>query len=476
MKVSQTGKEAKEGRRRKEKEGKELPQILELKKAQVQEIHKDSHRLELALNLVRRKKKEGLQEEDSKSILNFIDDLSAEGIGDLRLAKYALTLSVLSSMCKEKPLSQLNGREEVQELVKKIERNSRWSDWTKHDYKVSLKRYFQWLKKCERGTYPPEVSWIKTGLSGGGGSMSRIKKLPEELLTPEEVEKIAQAATNPRDKAFVQVLYESGCRIGELLSLSIKHTSVDEYGCILIVKGKTGMRRVRIISSAPSLTQWLENHPQRDNPEAPLWIGLWTKNMGQKLDYSAVRVQLKKLALKAGIKKSIHPHLFRHSRASFLANVMTESQMKEFFGWTQSSDMAATYVHLSGRDLDNVLLKASGLALPENEHGEARTSKGFKVRLCPRCKERNSPAQIFCGRCGSPLTLKTFMEMQKLEQLEKGGSDRATSSKERRLILEQGEVLSRVLKDPEVQNVLARKISELGFAIPPERNTIGESD
>ncbi|RLF00099.1 MAG: hypothetical protein DRJ59_07465 [Thermoprotei archaeon] len=43
--------------------------------------------------------------------------------------------------------------------------------------------------------------------------------LSEELLTEEEVKRLVKHATNLRDKALILTLYESGCRIGELLSL-----------------------------------------------------------------------------------------------------------------------------------------------------------------------------------------------------------------------------------------------------------------
>ena len=40
--------------------------------------------------------------------------------------------------------------------------------------------------------------------------------------------------------------------------------------------------------------------------------------------------------------------------------------MKEYFGWTQASDTAAVYVHLSGRDVDSALLKLAGKASHRN--------------------------------------------------------------------------------------------------------------
>ncbi|MGA2789578.1 MAG: site-specific integrase [Candidatus Bathyarchaeia archaeon] len=56
----------------------------------------------------------------------------------------------------------------------------------------------------------------------------------------------AIAAENPRDKALISVLYESGCRIGEILSLKIRN-KFDNNCSVLIVNGKTGQHRVRLI-------------------------------------------------------------------------------------------------------------------------------------------------------------------------------------------------------------------------------------
>ena len=62
---------------------------------------------------------------------------------------------------------------------------------------------------------------------------------------------------------------------------------------------------------------------------------------------------LSTVAKRCGIKKRVNPHSFEHARASNLANVLTEAQMKEYLGWVGDSKMAATYVHLSGRNVDN---------------------------------------------------------------------------------------------------------------------------
>ncbi len=263
--------------------------------------------------------------ENKREILRFHDYIVALGIGLARQIKYLETLYLIANKMG-KPFSLLT-KDDILGYVKWLE-NSSLSDWTKHDYKLIFKIFYKWLKNCL--TYPDEVAWIRTRISGK-------VILPEELISKEEVEKLVQAAYTARDRALILLLYESGCRIGEVLSLRIKSVSFDQYGAQLIVNGKTGSRRVRIAASAPALSTWLDNHPGRDNPDSPVWISTGSTNWGQPLTYPSVLSMLKKLKSRAGLAKRIYPHLFRHTRATFLAKHVPEPIMKEAMGWVQSS-------------------------------------------------------------------------------------------------------------------------------------------
>ena len=119
---------------------------------------------------------------------------------------------------------------------------------------------------------------------------------------------------------------------------------------------------------------------------------------------------LKEVARKAGINKAVNPHRFRHSRATHLANKLTEAQMCEFFGWVQGSDMPSTYVHLSGRDVDNAILRIYGKVSREEVEEE------LKTKVCLRCGKENSPEAEFCCRCGLPLDERVAMEMERRER------------------------------------------------------------
>ncbi|MBI5222833.1 tyrosine-type recombinase/integrase [Candidatus Micrarchaeota archaeon] len=354
-------------------------------------------RLEGALGMLRQ---EHICEENKQDIVSFTKVRLAKGSGHGRVAKIVYCLRNMAKWLN-KPYRQAT-KDDLIGLIGDLEANVNYAEHTKYDYKVVLKMFYKWLLGNDE-IFPPEIRWLGLKLK------NENHKLPEQLLTEDEILKLANMAQNLRDKALILTLYEAGCRIGELLSIQMKNVQFDQHGAILRVTGKTGDRRIRVISSAPILGSWINIYPRSSDPDAPLWPSTWrNKNCGMKtLAYGTLYQSLKDLAIKAGIRKKIHPHLFRHSRATALAGKLTEAQMKELFGWVQGSDMAATYVHLSGRDVDNALLKLHGLAKPEDEQEDK-----MKVRICQRCKEHNSPIAKFCIKCGLPLDEKFLAKVE----------------------------------------------------------------
>jgi site-specific recombinase XerD/ribosomal protein L40E len=359
------------------------------------------------------------------AILDFYNDLLCRGLSKARILKYLNTLERIDRFFGKTFVNAT--KNDIADLVRKIEEKD-YSDWTKHDYKIVLKIFYRWLRGTEN--YPEEVKWIKA-------TVKNNNILPEEVLTEDDIKKLVECATSLRDKAFILVLYESGCRIGEILSLRVRNVQFDDYGAVLIVSGKTGDRRVRIIVSAPKLASWIEVHPFGENVDAPLWINISTRNRNDIFSYGAAKAMLKDIAKKAGIKKRIYPHLFRHSRATFLANFLTEAQLKQHFGWVQSSDMASTYVHLSGRDVDNTLLKLQGIKIDQQEKESV-----LKTILCRRCEEKNSPTSKFCMRCGSPLDLESALKLDELR-------------------MKADKLMSILIQDPEVLEKLLDKLEEI---------------
>jgi len=394
-----------------------------------EDFDKSNRRLGQTIKLV--ETDERVCAKDRKQILAFVNMRMASGIGKLRAIRCLQGMRTLCHLLG-KPMGKAT-KDDLIDVVGAIETQG-YAENTKYDLKVVLKMYFKWLKDTG-DDFPKEVKWLKPRLS-------KSRKLPEELLTEAEVIRLAKAADHPRDRALVLLIYESGCRIGELLTLRIKNVSFDENGAILRVTGKTGDRRVRIISSAAALATWIDFHQNTQEPDAPLWPSLSNnfKSMVKPVEYASIRDLFIKLGKRAGITKRVYPHLFRHSRATKLAVKLTEAQMKEYFGWARGSDMTSTYVHLSGRDVDDAIMKINGV----KRSNSPTEDNGFLSKECPRCKYRNNPSADFCTRCGTSITQKiAFPKEDKRDAAEA--------------------MANKIMQDPEFKKLIVSKL-ESGLA------------
>jgi integrase len=349
---------------------------------------------------------------NKKYIENFIDYQASEGNSKARQAKYCSILTMIAQQVKyDFKTAQLK---HIQDLKKWIN-NSDISNWTKHDYLLTIKVFYKYLYK----TYYPRKQNPKLWYKGYPELVEDInpkkargkKKLPRHLITFDDVKELSEHTHNPRDRALIITLYESGARISELLGLKISDFESDEYGARITLPDatKTGARKIRVIWAAPTINHWLQHHPTHNNNNSFLFCGLQKHNLGKELQYRHVNEMLKEAAEKAKINKPINPHHFRHSRASDLAKKLTEAQLCEYLGWVIGSREARTYVHLSGRDNDKAILEMYGVIEKEIENKP-------KAIDCPRCYVVNDPFAKFCNGCGLVLDEKTIIEYDALKE------------------------------------------------------------
>lgn len=371
------------------------------------------------------------------TILKFRDACLLNGMSKARIVRYLRFFIFLFSFFN-KDLDKAT-KEDIEKIVARINAKESLSLVTKHDCKVIIKRFYKWLKGNDE-EYPLEVKWIKSKIK------RHEKKLvgDGELITQEDVDKLIQASECSRDKAFVSLLYESGCRIGEIGSMKVGSVNFDKYGTVITVSGKTGPRKVRVVSSTPYLRTWLNTHPFKDDKNKPLWIKLGVRNRNKAMAYDVFRMVLSRLFRKAGVNKRHNPHLFRHSRATYMANHLTEFQMNQYFGWIQGSDMPATYVHLSGRETDKAILEMNGLQQKKEEKEE------LKVKVCPRCDSINDTKVSYCGKCSFVLDEKEAVRIEKEKR-----------ENERMAELGRGMLKELAQEMPEVRERIAEKMKNM---------------
>ncbi|MBP2030380.1 MULTISPECIES: tyrosine-type recombinase/integrase [Methanosarcinaceae] len=338
-------------------------------------------------------------QKNKDTIFSFVHVLYAEGLSEARILKYLSNLNILASWF-DKDFDEVT-KSDMYRVVAEIERSDRKA-WTKQGYKVTIKRFFRWLHNSE--TDPEITRWIKTNIK----QCDQI--LPEELLTEDEVKQMIDVCDHPRNRAMVAMWYDAGGRVGEMGEAKIKHFVPDVYGAVLMVKGKTGMRRIRLVFSAPYVSKWLDTHPERDNPDAPLWVN-YGKYKGRAMKYGGIRMVIKRAANKAGIKKRVYNHLFRHSRITEYATFMTQAQLEKNMGWVHGTRQSGTYIHLAGAQVDSTILEHYGLKEKQDKPSE------LTPKNCPRCKTTNGPTADFCSNCGMALNAVAATNVDDMQQL-----------------------------------------------------------
>ena len=293
-------------------------------------------------------------------------------------------------------------REQLEDYV--IERQNRCSPFTVQGDILEVKLLFRWLTPGREKDLFQNI---------------KIKKprrhLPvEQLITREDIIRLVDACDKPRDRALIMLMWDSGARIGELLSLNIGHVQFDRYGAVVIVNGKTGMRRLRLISSVPDIQTWINMHPLRADANAPLFVT--SRRYGhepRRMSARTVENRLKYVARKLGMTKPIHPHAIRHARLTDLTRSngrkqgLSEMELRLVAGWEKNSAMPEVYIHLSGADVERKLLENAGFI--DDAPDPADTA--LEPRQCPRCKALNAHDALYCAACSMALDERAAMKV-----------------------------------------------------------------
>lgn len=261
-----------------------------------------------------------------------------------------------------------------------------------------IKGFYKWLGKEET------MAWYKIKRQTTG------KLNAEQILTQEEVLAMVTAAGNKRNKALILCTWESGARAAEILNLKIGAVNIEENIASLTLIGKTGSRPAFLVSSLPSLVEWLEEHPEKNNSQAWLWPKKTRNSNGGRMTNSTLRLICIKAAKKAKITKPAHSHCLRHSRATFAARQqLNEMQMRKMFGWSPISTMPSVYTSLSGIDTRNAAMQLAGKALVEKE-------VPLEPKTCIRCGTIAPLDGKICKNCFAPLTAEAAAEKEEKEK------------------------------------------------------------
>jgi hypothetical protein len=211
------------------------------------------------------------------------------------------------------------------------------------------------------------------------------------------------------DRCYHAISRDLSGRPHEIVKLKIrdvvfKTTGKYQYAEAL-VNGKTGSRPLPLIDSIQYLKDYLDHeHPQPRNPNSPLICGTgWGlgRHIGAHRIYKIYEEYKKKIfpkllespnvlpedkqKIRELLKKPWNPYIRRHSALTEKSTILKEHVLRQYAGWSGSSQMHLKYLHYFGNESNESLLEAYGIVASGQQLDQLRPKQ------CPNCTEPNKP-------------------------------------------------------------------------------------
>ena len=288
-----------------------------------------------------------------RQIKDFINYLAVErGLSANTLISYALDLKQFKNFCLQRQIKDIKSldRNTVINYILDLRKNGR-SSATVARHLAALKVFSRFLVDEEQLEQEPTENMESPS----------VKKGLPAVLTQEEVARLLeqpQVRDIPgiRDKAMLELMYATGMRVSELLSLDVNHVDC-ERGYVRCM-GKGSRERIIPVGSTAvlSISKYLgysRTKIKTDATQKALFLNL----RGKRLTRQGFWKILKKYARGAGIAIEIKPHTLRHSFAThLLENGADLRSVQEMLG---HADISTTqiYTHLTDTRLSDEFVK-----------------------------------------------------------------------------------------------------------------------
>lgn len=195
-----------------------------------------------------------------------------------------------------------------------------------------LSSYFGWLHRESLIERNPVVNV----------GVIKCRKKQRKVYTDIEIEKLNQCCETLRDRAIVQFLRATGCRISEMTGLDRDQVDLEALECT--VHGKGGKDRIVFFDAVTGmiLRKYLDS---RTDDHPALFVG----KRRERLQPGGVRAMLKKLGAEAGVDH-VHPHRFRRTLATGLVRHGMPIQEVAMLLGHEQLDTTMKYVNVDRED------------------------------------------------------------------------------------------------------------------------------
>ena len=286
------------------------------------------------------------------------------------------------------------------------------SDYTLRNYENDLRQFFDYLDEGSRGLRTVDRLLVREYLSSlvasglANASVSRKvstlrvfyrylrnedildvdpmlgvrgpkkeQRLPR-FLTQGEIDTLLSAADKQtpqglRDKAILELLYAAGLRVSEVVGVEVANVDLDDQTARVLGKGA----RERLVMMGRPAVRAVERYLEEGRPrlaKGPA-TALFLNRDGERLSQRAVQIMVRKYALAAGLDRSVHPHLLRHTFATHLLEGGAELRVVQTLLGHANVNTTQIYTHVTDAAKRKAIEESlDGIARIEEERRKSR--------------------------------------------------------------------------------------------------------
>jgi integrase/recombinase XerD len=216
-----------------------------------------------------------------------------------------------------------------------------------------FRRYFRWALRERRISVDPTLRLL---------AARQPMRVPK-TVTENQVEALLAApdtdtALGTRDRCMLELMYASGLRVSELVTLKAWH--VDRAAHVLRITGKGA--KERLVPFGEVAGQWLQRYLADARPDILGGMSsedLFVTARGVKAGQAMSRVMfwslVKRYALQAGIRSPISPHTLRHAFATHLLNHGADLRVVQMLLGHADISTTTIYTHVARERLKNIV-------------------------------------------------------------------------------------------------------------------------
>lgn len=262
---------------------------------------------------IEHKTQQNLEDDLQEHINKFLSAKSVKRLSIKTLEGYLIELRLFANHV-DKPVVKIT-KEDINDYLSS---KKEWSAGTVDKKLSNIKNFFSWLVnegyllKNPAATIDPPV---------------KPKRLPK-ALSIDELELVRESCETIRERAIIEVMYSTGCRLSEVADMKIKDIIITEKKMKVIGKGD----KERIVYLTSKSLYHLRKYLKSRNDDCE-YLFVTERKPYRKLSNRTFKDIVDKVHQRTDIEMKITPHVFRHTKATLMReNGADISEIQEVLG------------------------------------------------------------------------------------------------------------------------------------------------